>query len=275
MSLGYALCVVLAAALAPDPFIPDAPPAAPQQQAPQQQAAQQKPKSTVTLDLSELDAMREELRTLKAQNVELRRRLDEALAATAKVPVANVRAAADDPGPAVADVRAPVVKGPAIPAPQLKVPRRSYSQIEVGMTRQDVDLFIRTHKDFKIVSVRADSGVRQNAEETIVRRDGTTSTATRRAIGVGTQPPGPGTLDDQQVARTDEERQVVERRSISGKREIITVAQMVSRKVVAGQQRNSLGDLSPVYRNERVEGARLTVEMIDDVVTAVSADRRN
>src|SRR5215218_5010929 len=102
MSLGYALCVVLAAALAPDPFIPDAPPAAPQQQAPQQQApqqqaAQQKPKSTVTLDLSELDAMREELRTLKAQNVELRRRLDEALAATAKVPVANVRAAADDP----------------------------------------------------------------------------------------------------------------------------------------------------------------------------------
>jgi hypothetical protein len=137
-----------------------------------------------------------------------------------------------------------------------------------------VDLFIRTHKDFKIVSVRADSGVRQNAEETIVRRDGTSSAAVRRSVGVGTQPPAPATLNDTQEARTDEQRQIVERRTVSGKREIITVAQYVSKKVVAGQQRNALGGVSPVYRTDRVEAARLTVEMTDDVVTAVSADRR-
>src|SRR5438045_1797786 len=112
MSLGYALCLVLAAALAPDPFIPDAPPAA------QPQAAPQKPKSTVILDLSELDAIREELRALKAENAELRRKLDEAPAASSKVPVSNVRAPAEDVA-AAADVRAPSVKGPAIPAPQV------------------------------------------------------------------------------------------------------------------------------------------------------------
>jgi hypothetical protein len=266
MSLGYAFCLVLAAALAADPFIPDAP----AQQAPQ--GAAQKPKSTVTLELSELDAIREELRGLKAENLALRQKLDEARAVNSRVPVA------DDLRPAAEDARAaapPAAKGPAIPAPAMKgPPRRSYSQIEVGMTRQDVDLFIKTHKDFKIVSVRADSGVHQNAEETVVRRDGTSNSAVRRAVGVGTQPPAPATLNDTQEARTDEQRQIVERRTITGKREIITVAQMVSRKVVAGQQRNSLGGSSPVYRNERVEGARLTVEMTDDVVTAVSADRR-
>ena len=170
-------------------------------------------------------------------------------------------------------MRAPAAKSPAIPAPAIRPVRRSYSQIEVGMTRQDVDLFIKTHKEFKIISVRADSGVRQHAEETVVRRDGTSNTAVRRSVGVGTQT-GPAVVDESQVAGNDEQRQVIERRTVSGRREIITIGQFLPSKVVAGQQRNALGGSTPVYRTDRVEAARLTVEMTDDVVTAVSADRR-
>ena len=77
-------------------------------------------------------------------------------------------------------------KSPAIPAPAIKPVRRSYSQIEVGMTRQDVDLF---------------------------RRDGTSNTAVRRSVGVGTQT-GPAVVDESQVAGNETSRTIAHHRII-------------------------------------------------------------
>ena len=258
VSLSVLLISSVPAAPEPDTFIPDPPPAANRQ--PQAAA-----KPTVTIELAEWDALKDELRALKAENAELRRKLDQAPSAPAPAPAPG--------GGAAVSLRSPSAKSPAIPAPAIRAPRRSYTQIEVGMTRQDVDLFIKTHKDFRIVSVRADSGVRQQAEETVVRRDGTSGYNARRAVGVGSQQPGPAVVDDGQVSASDESRQVVERKFVTGKRETIVVEQVVSRRVPAGQQRTVLGGMTTVYRREQVPAARLIVELTDDVVTAVSGSR--
>ena len=125
------------------------------------------------------------------------------------------------------------------------------------------------HKNLKLVSVSANSGVTQQAEETTVRREGSTGTSVVRRGGSTDARPGPGMVDEAQEAVSADQKETVQRRISSGKREIITVAQMISRKVVKGQQRNSIGKSTPVYGTEWSEGGRLRIEMTDDVVTGI------
>lgn len=262
--------IVLAAAVAADPFIPEAPaqPAPQQDQRDDQASAPQRARPAAAqkggdeiVNLSELDELRAELRALKAENNNLKRQMD------------DLRAGGDKPGAEKAPADKPAAK-PMAPkaaaAMALKPPRKSYSQIEIGMTRQDVDFFIRTHRNLKLVSVSANSGVTKHAEETVVQsEDNSGSTVVRRGGRTDTDNLGPGTVNEAQQATAGEHKQRVERKYSRGKSEIITVAQLVSKKVQTGTQRNSLGGSSPVYGTRYVEGGRLRIEMTDDVVTAV------
>ena len=273
--------IVLAAALAADPFIPDAPAQSPPKQdqpeveapaqppapaqAPRSRSAAAQNNGDQIVNLSELDELRAELRALRAENTELRRKVD------------DLQAGGGERAGAGAGAAAPGAKAPAKPlAPKaaaavaLKQPRKSYSQIEIGMTRQDVDFFIRTHKNLKLVGVSANSGVSKQSEETVVQSENNSgSTVVRRGGRTDSQTLGPGQVNEAQEATAGEQRQRVERRYSRGKSEIITVAQFVPKKVVTGQQRNSLGGSTPVYGTRLVEGGRLRIEMTDDVVTAV------
>jgi hypothetical protein len=263
--------IVLAAAVSADPFIPEAPaqPALRQEQRDEQgsappprarPAAPQKSGDEI-VNMSELDELRAELRALKAENNDLKRQMN------------DLKAGGEKPGGENAAAAKPAAK-PMAPkaaaAVALKPPRKSYSQIEIGMTRQDVDFFIRTHKNLKLVGVSANSGVTKHSEETVVQsEDNSGSTVVRRGGRTDTENLGPGTVNEAQQATAGEHKQRVERKYSRGKSEIITVAQLISKKVVVGQERNSLGRSTPVYGTRFVEGGRLRIEMTDDVVTAV------
>jgi hypothetical protein len=281
--------IVLAAALEADPFIPDAPvqPAAKQDQRdaqgsvappPTRQAAPQgtpQRGGDEIVNVSELDELRAELRALKAENNDLKRLVNDlkgggnAGGANAPGPQGGAGAPGEQPA-AVGNAPAKPMAPKAAAALAVKPPRKSYSQIEIGMTRQDVDFFIRTHKNLKLVGVSANSGVSKQSEETVVQsEDNSGSTRVARQGRTDSENLGPGTVNEAQQATAGEHKQRVERRYSRGKSEIITVAQLVNKKVVTGQQRNSLGGSTPVYGNRMVEGGRLRIEMTDDVVTAV------
>ena len=261
MSVFSAAALLLALALEPDPFIPEAPPQAPPKAA-AQAAAAPAPQSGVHISLAEWDALKEEIRALKAENAELRKRLE----AAATSPVAQVTDDAGLAGPRSAKA-APAA--PAAPA-DVKPLRRNYSGIEVGMTRQEVDRFIKSRRDLKIVSVQAHSGVQQHTEETVIQRSGTTGQSVTYRGGPAGAPTPPPVTAETDAGLNQQERQVVQRKVDRGKRETITVAQVFPRKVQTGTQRNSLGGTSPVYGTVQQEAARLTVELTDDVVTAVN-----
>ena len=262
MSVIYGAVVLLALAAEPDPFIPEAPPQAAPRAAAQPAAA---PRSGVHITLEEWDALKDEIRTLKAENAELRKRLESAAGA----PVAQVT---EDAGLTnAAGRRAAAAAAPPTGAPaDVKPMRRNYTGIEVGMTRQEVDRFIKSRRDLKIVSVQANSGVQQRTEETVVQRSGTTGQSVTYRGGPADRPSGPPVTGETQAGIDQQERQVVQRKVVQGKRETITVAQVFPRRVQQGTQRNSLGGSSPVYGTVYQEAARLTVELTDDVVTAVN-----
>jgi len=183
----------------------------------------------IQVTAGELDDLREQVRVLKAQNAELQRKLGE----TASASAASAKA-----------------------SPQ----KKKYTQIEVGMTREEVDAFIKSRKDFKLIGVSQNSGITKHTEEMTIRRQGTS--ASDRVVN--------GSRTEAQEAKGSEEKQAIERKVDSGRKETITVAHLGTRQVQTGTQRNALGRATPVYGTEWYEDGRLTIEMTDDVVTAVS-----
>jgi hypothetical protein len=185
----------------------------------------------VQITAGELEDLRAEVQNLKNQNADLQRRL----------------ADAGKPGAAAA-----------------AAPKKRPTLIEVGMTRKDVDDFIRSRRDLRVVSVSSDSGVRKNVDETIVKRQGTGGSTTITN----------GNRVEVQKGEGQEERQTVEHVSGKGKIDKIVVAHLASRQVVTGSHRNSLGQLRQDYGPEQYEDGHLEVELIDDVVTAVKGTQR-
>jgi hypothetical protein len=108
-----------------------------------------------------------------------------------------------------------------------------------------------------------------SARPVVQSEDNSGSTRVSRQGRTDTENLGPGAVNESQQATAGEHKQRVERRYSRGKSEIITVAQLVSKKVQTGTQRNSLGGATPVYGTRMVEGGKLRIEMTDDVVTAV------
>jgi hypothetical protein len=182
----------------------------------------------VQITAGELDDLREQVRLLRAQVDALQRKQAEANGTAVK----------------------PVVK---------RVP----TQIEIGMTRAEVDAFIRAHRNLKVIGVSANAGVTKQAEETVVRRQG--ATGAQRAVN--------GKQTDVQEATGGEQKETVERKSTTGRKETITVAQMVARQVVTGETRDVFGRPQDTYGTEWVEGARMKVDLTDGVVTAIDGSQ--
>ena len=199
---------------------------------------------------SELEQLREELQALKAENAELRKQL------------AKLNGGA-----------MPVAKAPA--ARPKAPPRKNYSGIEVGMTRQEVDQFVRKNKkNLKILNVSASAGVTKVAEETITRREGNLGVTTvRRGGPANSRNLTQGDVNQVEQGVNDEQSQIVERKTITGKRETITIAQMVPHRVHLGSRPTSLGGSQDVYGTEYRAGATLKVTLIDDVVMSVEGQQ--
>jgi hypothetical protein len=62
---------------------------------------------------------------------------------------------------------------------------------------------------------------------------------------------------------------VIERKVNSGRREVMTLAQMGTERVVTGEKRNALGGSSAVYGTRLHETGRIRITLVDDVVTGV------
>ena len=267
-SAGFAVTLAAVTALTAAPFVARGAPAPAAKSAAQPAAAQapaqpvdagpaDAPRPTVRRqadanDVTELEQLREELQALKNENAELRRKIDELTGVAPKA-----------------------ANKPAAAAAANKPVRRNFSRIEIGMTRQEVDLYVKTHKNLKLVGISADSGVRTQSEETVVHREGTTGTTTLRRGGPANSNPGPGTMDDRQEALNSDHKEVIERKINSGRRETMTLAQMVPEKVAAGEKRNSLGSRSTVYATQMREAGRLRITLVDDVVTAIDGTQYN
>jgi hypothetical protein len=202
-------------------------------------------KGEEVINASEVDALRAEVRTLKAENADLRKRLDE---------LTEARVNKSKPG-AVANAKAP---------------RRNFSHIEIGMTREEVDQYLRSQKDLKLIGISADAGVSRQSEEVVVRRDGQTNTTTLRRGGPAHVPPsGPGTIDETQQAVNADHREIIDRKINSGRREVMTIAAMGTERVVTGQKRTALGGSSPVYGTRLRENGRIRVTLVDHIVTGI------
>ena len=197
------------------------------------------------MNASELEQLRAEVRALKAENAELRRTLDE-----------------------LGDPRASRAK-PA-PVANTKAPRRNYTRIEIGMTREEVDQYLRIHKDLRLIGISADAGVHRQSEELVVRRDGQTATTTLRRGGPANAPPsGPGTIDETQQSVNADHREIIDRKINTGRREVMTIAQMGTERIVTGQKHVTLGGSAPIYGTRVRENGRIRVTLVDDVVTGI------
>jgi hypothetical protein len=262
--MGLFVTLLFAAVLAgPDSFIPDAAP--PQAPHPAPQAAQAQPKPTPTdqlVNLSEIEELRAELKAMKEENAKLLRKIDDLVTALAD---AQAKPAAGGARPG-ANAAAQGARAAAVAAP----PHRNWSRIEIGMTREDVDRFIATHHNLKLIGVSADAGVVGESVETVVRTQGIGgTTVVRRGGPANTQNLGPGTVDDTQQVTDQEQRQTVERKVARGKREVFTVAKMASYRVQNGSARNALGGSSVANGTAWREVGRLRIMLTDDVVPAV------
>lgn len=191
-------------------------------------------------DPAELQRLRDENRALREENDQLRKKITELLSGT-KAPDASEKP-----------------KAPAAPAAATKgaAPPGTYTRIEVGMTRQEVDHFIDTHPNLKRVAVSADAGVRRRAAEKPARRQ------SKRSAAEGDDEPK--TIDS-----SSERKESTERKTTRGQREVITVARLSPETVQTGKKRNSLGGTTPTYATEWKETGRLKITLIDDVVTTV------
>ena len=182
----------------------------------------------VQVTAGELEDLRAEVQRLKVQNADLQRKFADAA----------------KPGAAI-------------------VPKKRPTQVEVGMTRQEVEAFIKTRHDLRIVGVSSDVGVRKQVEETVTKR---------QALGGSTTLTNGNKLEVQK-GEGQEERQTVERQSGKGKQETIVLAHYSSRQVVTSRSRNSLGQMHEEYGTEQFEDGRLKIELTDDVVTSINANQ--
>jgi hypothetical protein len=190
-------------------------------------------------DAADVQRLRDENRALREENDQLRQKINELLSGTTAPDAAEKPRL--PPAPAVA-------KPPA--------PHKTYTRIEVGMTRPEVNRFIDTHPNLKRVAVSADAGVRRRAAEKPVRRQ------SKRSAADGDDEPK--TIDS-----SSEHKESTERKSTRGQREVITVAQLSPEEVQTGEPRNTPGGTTPAYATEWKQTGRLKITLIDDVVTAV------
>lgn len=124
-------------------------------------------------------------------------------------------------------------------------PKKVYSEIEIGMTRDEVMAFIQQRKNsLRVVSVAANANVSRSTPQATVRRGGA-------------------------VTRDDGAHQ--DTVAAAGKQETIKIERFGSVREQTGTQRNIVGGDTPVYEYvERTDGY-VVVTLTDGIVSGVVA----
>jgi hypothetical protein len=141
--------------------------------------------------------------------------------------------------------------------------KKAPETIEIGMTKEDVVAFVKAHPALQVISVSASAGVNRSSQQTIVRRR--TSDASQR-----TENDGPA---QRATAKGDNESKVeVDTVHVAGKQERMVIARYGSHSEQSGSQRNALGGSTPTFRTVEREEGRISVTLVDGVVTEVNAN---
>lgn len=146
------------------------------------------------------------------------------------------------------------------------IAKRLATVIEVGMTRDEVMEFIRRTPSLSITEMQADSGENRGAVNTIRTRSGTAD-RDHTVVQNGGDPSRTQSKDKDD----DVSKETVEVVRKTGKREIIHIGRYESISVQSGSKRNAFGQSSPTYENQQSRVGDITVTLVDNVVTAVSA----
>jgi hypothetical protein len=149
-------------------------------------------------------------------------------------------------------------------------PRKVYSMIEIGMTKDEVMTFVRNRSGMRIVAIRADAGVSKSTETVVVRKTGTVNRDVSVTNGEG-QSESDTSRRRTKASEDGTTNTEVDRIRSTGRRETIEIAQFGTYREQAGTKRNSLGGHSAVYENVERETGRLSVTLVDGVVAAVEA----
>ncbi len=161
-----------------------------------------------------------------------------------------------------------------------------YNTIEIGMTKQEVLMFIKQHNEFKLIGISADSGVRKSVDETTTRFKTNSSGTTNKQItvddkmnsetnGSPTEEKRNGTLNRKIDGNSNREgTAVVETEHVhkAGKRETITIEKGENRREVTGyHSQGTLGKVTqvPDYGSVYHATGTIRVTMIDEVVSAI------
>jgi vacuolar-type H+-ATPase subunit F/Vma7 len=147
-----------------------------------------------------------------------------------------------------------------------QTPKKISDSIEIGMTRDEVLLFIKRHPKLEVVGMRADAGVHKSSYQTTMTRVGTSKQDTTTARNGETPNRTQSDVDHAETSKSQVETTVAH-----GKTEIMEIARNESYREQSGTQRDALGGSHPVYENLQRRAGTITVTFVDGIVTAVDA----
>jgi DNA repair exonuclease SbcCD ATPase subunit len=135
--------------------------------------------------------------------------------------------------------------------------------IEIGMTKDEVIAFVKAHSALQVISISASAGISKSSQQTTVKR-------LSSDINQRTENGGPV---HRTTAEGDNESKVqVDTVRVAGKQERMVIGRYATHSEQSGTQRNALGGSSPVYTKVEREEGRISVTLVDGIVTEVSAN---
>ena len=147
-----------------------------------------------------------------------------------------------------------------------QTPKKISDTIEIGMTKDEVLLFIKRHSNLEVVGMRADAGVHKSSYQTTMTRVGTSKQDTTVARNGETPNRTQSDVDHAETSKSQVETTVAH-----GKTEIMEIARNETYREQSGTQRDALGGSHAVYENVQRRAGTITVTFVDGIVTAVDA----
>jgi hypothetical protein len=148
-------------------------------------------------------------------------------------------------------------------------PAKKYHEIiEVGMTKDEVMMYIKAHSNLKLIGTAADSGVRKSSEEIVVARE----SSGKRDATVQTDDQTPTrtrtAADAQGTSRTQ-----VDRLRNTGKKETLIIAKLGWVNEPGGSHKDGFGRTITDMKRVQREESRILVTFFDGVVGSISDER--
>lgn len=163
-----------------------------------------------------------------------------------------------------------------------KTPKKHFTKIELGMTRDELESFIQQHQsEYKILGMSASTGTHKRAIQTTinrqdaqtVNRQGQTNTNTT-VNGSNPQVRGVGEESGTNINTGTVVKENVEQQVDTGQKETLTVGVLEKVAVKSGYHTDVLGRRVPDYGSESRIKSTFAVELTDGVVTSVVASAR-